>query len=254
MSNHTYRSGGLTLAAHLERPAGSGRDLPGVVICHGFPTGEGGGANSPATFPELAERIAREMGWVVIVPSPRGMPGSGGHFSLDGWLEDVIAAADHLFSEQRADSVWTVGFGTGGALAVCAAAADERIGGAATFAGPADFSDWAANPRRLLLHAREAGVIGTDAQPTDFERWSSGLAGVSAEHAADALAPRPLLVVHGTDDDIVPPLDARAIAAAHGAGDLRFINRAGHHLRHDPRAIAILLGWLDRQRRLAKVD
>jgi putative redox protein len=250
VSNHTYRSGELTLAAHLERPSGIGRDLPGVVICHGFPAGEGGGANSPATFPELAARITREMGWVVIVPSPRGMPGSEGSFSLDGWLEDVIAAADHLFDEQEVGVVLTAGFGTGGALAVCAAAADERVVGAATLAGPADFSDWAANPRRLLLHARQAGVIDEGSHPTDFDQWVSGLDGISAEHSADALAPRPLLVVHGTDDDIVPPLDARAVAAAHGAGDLRMINRAGHHLRHDPRAIAILLGWLDRQRRL----
>ena len=45
--------------------------------------------------------------------------------------------------------------------------------------------------------------------------------------------------------------EARALAAAHGAADLRLIEGAGHHLRHDPRAIAVLLGWLDRQRRLA---
>ncbi|MDX6234670.1 MAG: hypothetical protein QOH68_3788, partial [Nocardioidaceae bacterium] len=30
----------------------------------------------------------------------------------------------------------------------------------------------------------------------------------------------------------------------------RLVNGAGHRLRHDPRAIAILLGWLDRQRHL----
>ena len=30
----------------------------------------------------------------------------------------------------------------------------------------------------------------------------------------------------------------------------RLINGAGHRLRHDPRAIAVLLGWLDRQRTL----
>ena len=254
MSNHSFRSeedGGLTLAAHLERPTGGARGRPGVVICHGFPAGEGGGANSPATFPELAARIAREMGWVALVPAPRGMPGSDGFFSLDGWLEDVLAAARHLLVDQGASGVWTAGFGTGGALAVCAAAADERIGGAATLAGPADFADWAANPRRLLLHARDAGVIREGAHPGDFDRWTRALSSVSAERAADALAPRPLLVVHGTDDEVVPPLDARAVAAAHGGGDLRLIERAGHHLRHDPRAIAILLGWLDRQRRLA---
>jgi putative redox protein len=39
------------------------------------------------------------------------------------------------------------------------------------------------------------------------------------------------------------------LAGQHGSADLRMIAGAGHHLRHDPRAIAILLGWLDRQRR-----
>jgi hypothetical protein len=46
----------------------------------------------------------------------------------------------------------------------------------------------------------------------------------------------------------VPPFDARVLADAHGSAELRFINGAGHSLRHDPRTIAVLLGWLDRQR------
>ena len=41
---------------------------------------------------------------------------------------------------------------------------------------------------------------------------------------------------------------ARQIAQAHGSAELRIISGAGHRLRHDPRALAILLGWLDRQR------
>jgi putative redox protein len=46
----------------------------------------------------------------------------------------------------------------------------------------------------------------------------------------------------------VPALDARVVADAHGAAELRFIQGAGHQLRHDPRAVAVLLGWLDRQK------
>ncbi len=62
------------------------------------------------------------------------------------------------------------------------------------------------------------------------------------------LAPRPLLVVHGTDDDVVPVSDARALVdAAGGPVELRILVGAGHRLRHDPRAVAILLGWMDRQ-------
>ncbi|MBJ29825.1 MAG: hypothetical protein CL466_00195, partial [Acidimicrobiaceae bacterium] len=58
--NHRFRSDGLSLAAHLARPPAPepGREVPGVVIVHGFPSGPDGGANSVATFPELAFRIA----------------------------------------------------------------------------------------------------------------------------------------------------------------------------------------------------
>jgi putative redox protein len=60
--------------------------------------------------------------------------------------------------------------------------------------------------------------------------------------------------MHGSDDDLVPVFDARVLVDAHGDAELRIIGGAGHRLRHDPRAIAVLLGWLDRcrnQRRAA---
>jgi putative redox protein len=38
------------------------------------------------------------------------------------------------------------------------------------------------------------------------------------------------------------------LADAHGHAELRIIDGAGHQLRYDPRAVAVLLGWLDLQR------
>jgi putative redox protein len=92
------------------------------------------------------------------------------------------------------------------------------------------------------------GVVRDERFPASFETWSEGLRSVRAAEAAARLAPRELMVVHGSDDDSVPVFDARAVADAHGTADLRIIQGARHHLRHDPRAIAVLLGWLDRQR------
>ncbi|MFI5042209.1 MAG: alpha/beta hydrolase family protein, partial [Acidimicrobiales bacterium] len=66
--------------------------------------------------------------------------------------------------------------------------------------------------------------------------------------SARAIPPRPLLIVHGSADEEVPLVDARALAdAAEGHCDLRVVPMAGHRLRHDPRAIAVLLGWLERR-------
>ena len=239
------------LAGVLALPgAGGPQLLPGVLIVHGFPSGPGGGANSPITFPELAERIASEMGWAALTVSLRGMPGSTGSFSLGGWFADVAGATDVLVRHPRVNAVWLVGFGTGGALCIAVAAEDQRVRGVASLAAPADFSNWAREPERLLARGRDGGAIA-EGEPRDWEAWVAPLRRLgAADHAAE-LAPRPLLLLHGADDEVVPSLDARAIADAHGTADLRIVEGAGHHLRHDPRAVALLLGWLDRQRRQA---
>jgi uncharacterized protein len=249
VSEHRFTIDGNELVGHLAEPPGSGtRALPGVVICHGFPAGSGGGANSARTYPELADRMANEMGWVALCFTYRGCGRSEGDFSLGGWLRDTLAAFDELHRHPKVGDVWAAGFGTGGALSICAAAIDERVAGVATLGAPADFDDWASHPRRLLDHAREQEAITTQNYPPSIEQWSRELREIRAVASAAKLAPRPLLIVHGADDDSVPVFDARVTSDAHGSADLRIIQGAGHQLRHDPRAIAVLLGWLERQR------
>ena len=78
--------------------------------------------------------------------------------------------------------------------------------------------------------------------------WVREVARIDAVEAAGRLDGRPVLVLHGVDDAEVPVADARALAdAVGGSAELRLVQGAGHRLRHDPRAIATLLGWLDRQ-------
>ena len=57
--------------------------------------------------------------------------------------------------------------------------------------------------------------------------------------------------MHGDDDESVPTTDARQLAMAHGSAELSLFVGAGHRLRHDPRAVAVLFGWLDRVRNVA---
>ncbi|MEM9467406.1 MAG: alpha/beta fold hydrolase [Actinomycetota bacterium] len=240
---------GIELAGHLARPVElHPRAQPGLVIAHGFPAEVGGGINSTASFPELADRIATELGWVALAYSSRGVGDSAGDFSLNGWLRDLNGAVTHLRQSAPVDAVYLLGFGTGGALAIEAAAANPKITGVAAVGAPADFADWARNPRKLLVLAREIGIIDNPSFPASFDTWAEGLKAVRAADAASRLAPRELMVLHGSDDDSVPVFDARAVADGHGAADLRIVQGGGHHLRHDPRAVAIILGWLERQR------
>jgi len=241
-------SGELMLAAHMARPRRptSGR-LPAVVICHGYPSSSSA-QRAAETTPELADRIATEMGWVALAFALRGCDRSDGQFSLGGWLADMLAAVEHIVATESPAGVWLAGFGTGGALAICAGARDDRVRGVAAVGSPGDFDDWAGNPRRLLQHGRELGMITEPDYPPSLDAWARELREIRAVACVQHLAPRPLLVVHGSEDDVVPPFDARILADAHGDGELRFILGAGHGLRHDPRAVAVLLGWLDRQR------
>jgi putative redox protein len=199
-------------------------------------------------LPELADRIATEMGWTALALRFRGCGTSVGDFHLAGWIDDVHAGLEHLKSLSSSKRVWCCGFGTGGAVGLVASAQDPDVVGAAVAGSPADFDDWASRPERLLAHAHEVGVIRTAAYPTDFGSWKRELAEVRATRGAELFAPRPLLVLHGSEDDLVPQLDARMVAEAHGGAELRVIQGAGHQLRHDPRALAILLGWLERTR------
>jgi pimeloyl-ACP methyl ester carboxylesterase len=246
---HRFGSGGNLLAAHLARPPvrADVTHTPAVVLSHGYPS-DVQAAQAAAALPELADRIAAEMGWLALAVSFRGCGGSEGSFSLGGWLEDLHAAVAHLQATEAVSGVWLAGFGTGGALAICAAAANPDVQGVAALGAPADFDDWASHPRRLLEHARDVGMVDDPLFPASIDAWSRELREMKAVACAAQLAPRPLLVVHGSDDDLVPAFDARVLVDAHGSAELRLVDGAGHRLRHDQRAVAVLLGWLDRQR------
>ena len=197
-------------------------------------------------MPSVVERHGRLMDALAL--APRGVAGSQGHFSLGGWRRDVHSGIAHLRSLPQISDIWLLGFGTGGALVADAAAKDGDIAGLVTVAAPADFTDWASRPRELLSHARTTGAIDDPAFPPDFGRWVRELEQTSAVSAAEKLGDGSrMLVVHGSADDAVPPLDARLIADAHGAAELRIIDGARHHLRHDPRAMAIVVGWFGRR-------
>lgn len=246
----TFSSGGQTLACYIKEPAAGTRDpdTPGLILCHGFPIGPIDARRSAGTFPQLVDRIAYEVGYPAMTFNFRGCGTSTGDFSLQGWIDDLRLAIDHLTRTSGVDRVVLVGTNTGGSIAICVGADDPRVSALALLSPRADFDDWADHPRRFLDHAREIGAIRTPGFPRSMDDWSRAFRRFRPVAAAKRFAPRPLLVMHGEEDDSVPTSDARQLAQSHGAAELALLAGAGHRLRHDPRAIAILLGWLERVR------
>ncbi len=246
--DQTFPSGSERLACHISVPVTADASTPALILCHGFPIGPLDARRSAGTFPELIDRLCHELGYIAMTFTFRGCGTSTGDFSLQGWMYDLRNAVDHLTRTHGITKVVLVGTNTGGSLAICEAADDPRVFAAGLLSPRADFDDWAEHPRRFLEHAKEIGAVRTPGFPTSLDEWSRAFRRFRPAAAARRFAPRPLLVLHGDDDESVPVSDARQLAQAHGAAELNVLAGAGHRLRHDPRAIAILSGWLDRIR------
>jgi uncharacterized protein len=237
-----------SLAVHVAPEVATSGALAVVVLCHGFPLGVDAAESTGDSLPALADRLAAESGRCVVAGCFRGIGPSEGDFSLAGWLEDLNAFVSHGAALVSGGGVWLVGFGTGGALALCLAADDQRVRGVACFGAPATFADWAQDVDGMLEFSRRVGVVRTPGYPPDVALWADGFTALRPDEACAALGSRPVLIVHGVDDTEVPLSDARVLADAAGrTAELRVIGGAGHRLRADPRAVALLVGWLERQ-------
>ena len=249
MTDSIESGDGVRLACHLAQPLASAatRLRPALVLLHGFPAGPLGARATGQTYPQLADRIAADVGWIVFTFNFRGTGESGGDFSIGGWLTDVRAAVAHVRERDDVSGVWLAGASTGGSLALCVAGSDPGIKGVATMAAPSDFDSWAADSRAFLEHCRTVGIVRTAGFPPDLGAWTREMRECRPLAAIAGIPPRPLMIIQGDEDDTVSTWDARALVdASGGRAELRIISGAGHRLRHDPRAIAILLGWLER--------
>ena len=246
--NERFESNGLSLACHVAQPPDDARPGPGVILCHGFPIGPLDAQLSAGTFPQLIDRIASGLGCVAMTFNFRGCGDSEGDFSLQGWVDDLRNAISHLESVSNPKGVILVGTNTGGSIAVCVGADDPRVSAVGLLSPRADFDDWADHPRRFLEHAREIGAIKKPQFPESVDEWAREFRRFRPVASARRFTPRPMLVMHGEEDDSVPVSDARQLVNAHGDAELSLFAGAGHRLRHDPRAIAVLIGWIDRMR------
>ncbi len=217
-----------------------------LLLCHGLPLSRGGGRIASQLLPDLAERVSAESGWTVAVASLRGVGLSPGTFSASGWRKDLATVIAELTPGHT--GVVLAGFGLGGALALRMAVDDEDVRGVATFATPADLGAWCGPAEQFAASCQRAGVVDKEPLMAPNQLVADVLA-LDPLGAAALIPPRRMMIVHGSDDPIVPLSAARQLVdAAEGHAELRIIQGAGHWLRADPRMVATLMGWLDRLR------
>lgn len=239
-------SDGLALRAGMVTPA---RPWAAAVLLHGIPssappdpadTGYAGFAGS------LADRGLASI-WVDM----RAAHSSPGYFSIAGWVRDAtaaIAAARRMEGAERLPLV-VVGSSAGGAVAVEAAARGAVVDFLVLLGSPADWISFASGAGDALRRITEDAAMTV--APDDAahpERWAAEFDDVIPERSI-ARVSVPALLIHGTEDDVVPVGHARRIADHAAHAHVELIEGGGHRLRSHPSTIALMIDWLRDQLR-----
>ncbi|HEU4480329.1 MAG TPA: alpha/beta hydrolase, partial [Actinomycetota bacterium] len=91
----------------------------------------------------------------------------------------------------------------------------------------------------------EAGMALAGEVRDDPGPWAAEFGSVSTERSIAALD-IPVLVVHGSDDEVVPVGHAARIASAARNAEVRILEGAPHQLRHVPDAVDAFVAWLEK--------
>ncbi len=179
-----------------------------VVICHGS------GANK-SNFVEYM-RVFRYQGYNSLIFDFRGHGASEGHTCTFGLFEDadVIAAVDWLKTQRPERSRHVYGLGSSmGAMALARAAArDPRIEAVVLD------SCFASAPLLAEQHLGRLPIVGEPLSvliPAALSLHAGrSLWNVDARPAVAAIAPRPILLIHGTEDIFIPRVNMEILFAA----------------------------------------
>jgi len=240
------------LRGHFVTPPGEG-PYPGIVKFHGIP-GSPDQIVGPAT-------ILAQAGFAVLTFDFRGYRTSDGYFELSGQIKDAEAAITHLLDSDLTLETWSGVYAAswGAAVAICTLAEDKRIN-AVCLRAPVFDTLWFSQLPLVRSAAEElrandpTQMRGLD-DPEIFERTLKKMVDDSRIHnpidEVSKISPRPLLIVHGTDDIGIPLAGVKRLYELAGEPkDLVVVEGADHNLS-DPRAYEItvetIAEWFKKQ-------
>jgi len=240
---------GLALVGELHSPS-TDQVHPALCICHGI----------PATPPDptdrgyavLAQRFC-QAGFITLIFNFRGAGRSEGNLDMMGWTRDLQAALDFLYHLQQVDRarLCLLGFSAGGAVSVYTAAHDPRVSSVVTCACPADFRSLhqTETPLETVQRFRQIGAIRDRDFPPSVEEWRARFQTISPIDWIDRISPRPLLLVHGDADELIPLEHAHRLYQKAGEPkELKIIPGAKHKMRLEKAAMDFVLDWLKARR------
>ena len=234
---------GIRLSAVLEKPEGADR-CPLVILLHGFTSAK----DRPHNL--LAAEAMREAGFATLRFDLYGHGESGGEFrkhTLYKWISNTLAVIDFARGEGYTD-LFLSGHSQGGLVAALAAGMEaDRIRGLILRA-----------PAFMIPRgARDGKLLGTAFDPVHIPDSIPVIKGLEldgnyirtaqtlyAEETAERFG-GPVLILHGNEDDTVPPAVSREMAKRYRNCKLVEIPGETHHFDRYPEKMRELIReWL----------
>lgn len=186
----------------------------------------------------------------------RGNGDSGdGPQSLAHHEQRDLSAAVDLVRERRPDArIAVVSFSMGASTAILTAAADDRIEALVADSPFATLSDVVANGYRRYRLPGEPLIPAADL--LNRLRYGYAFAEVRPLDRIGAISPRPLLLLHGTDDRVIPYRHAQQLAEAAAPGPVELVtfdgvDHCGGYFEDRPGYIQLVAEFIKRSVRAA---
>jgi len=241
----SFLSDGWKIYGEIFLPQQIKKPYPGLIICHGLP----GKVRSPDDkgYPYLAEFFGRE-GFLVLIFNFRGTGLSEGHFDILGWARDLERALEFICTYPEVDTgnILLMGFSAGAAVSLYIAAKHQEIKGIISCAAPAEFAELKTEKgqEEFLTYAREVGIIKDVNFPSSLADWVEGFKVIAPSAWVQLIPPRPLLIIHAEDDEVVKVSHAYELyKRVYGKADLLILPRGGHRLRLQESVMREALLW-----------
>ncbi|MBX3082990.1 MAG: prolyl oligopeptidase family serine peptidase [Anaerolineae bacterium] len=210
---------------------------PTAILLHGIPGSE--------KNVDIAYRL-RDLGWHALIVHFAGTWGSGGSYDITQQPADAIAALEFLLT---ADNAWQVdpqriaiiGSSLGARAALVAAYRDPRVTKVVTLGGISDFdevmlSDTFFTNASAFLHGVDGRAI---------KRQWAALGGADNPITLIGKLTQAILIVQGTDDDVIPLYNGEALHQASHNADFVRIEGADHiFTRHRTALVEAVTEWL----------
>ncbi len=215
---------GIVLKGWLVKPSHPGTKSPAIIICHGV------GANK-SDFTELAVSLSHR-GYFVLLFDFRAHGESGGSRTSLGYHEqkDVVAALDFLKARSGVapGRIGIYGFSMGGSTAILAAAKTGAFSAVVADSAFTCLREQARDAITGFYHLPsfpflQLAVLGYELY------FQTRVDAVSPISLIAIIAPKPVLIIAGEGDKLIPADNGRKLyAAAHEPKELWLIPGAEH--------------------------